>query len=395
MSSLEINISANLHPGQKEVFKSPARFKVLACGRRWGKSKLAAFMALVNAVQGKAAFWVSPSFPVSSIGWRTIKKMARDIPQTEIREADRRISFLSGGWLQVKSADNVDSLRGEGLDFAVLDEAAFMKADAWHEAIRPALADKQGKALFCSTPAGANWFYDVFNNKGQDWQAWHFKTTDNPFINPDEVASAKAELAERTFKQEFEAEFLTDGTGIFRNYNRCVKGAFEKPIAGVHYIMAVDLARTVDYTVISVWDMSRKHLVHLDRFNQVDWSVQQRRIAETAKRYNNAFCIIDATGVGDPIVQTLQRAGINVKGVRFNAQNKRQMVESLMVMLENEEISFPNHPEIIHELSIFTAEQSMSGVKYSAPSGAHDDIVMSFCLAVQHMRSGFMRQVAL
>lgn len=383
-----------LHKGQTEVVKSPARFKVLACGRRWGKSRLAALLTLVNALQGKTAWWVAPSFPVASIGWRTIKRMAKQL-ECDVKEGDRSIQFSNNGWLQIKSADNVDSLRGEGLDWVTLDEAAFMREEAWTEALRPALADKQGKALFCSTPKGANWFYEAYSNESEGWQSWRFKTLDNPFIHPSEVENAKKDLPEKIFQQEYEAEFLLDGFGVFRNYRRCIKGAFEKPVPGAHYIMAVDLARTVDYTVISVWDMSRKHLVHLDRFNQVDWSVQQRRIAETAKRYNNAFCIIDATGVGDPIVQTLQRAGINVKGVRFNAQNKRQMVESLMVMLENEEISFPSHPEIIHELSIFTAEQSMAGVKYNAPSGAHDDIVMSFCLAVQHMRSGFMRQVAL
>mgnify|MGYP005989037857 CR=1 FL=1 len=355
---------------------------------------MAALLTLVNALQGKTAWWVAPSFPVASIGWRTIKRMAKQL-ECDVKEGDRSIQFANNGWLQIKSADNVDSLRGEGLDWVTLDEAAFMREEAWTEALRPALADKQGKALFCSTPKGANWFYEAYSNKSEGWQSWRFKTLDNPFIHPSEVENAKKDLPEKIFQQEYEAEFLLDGFGVFRNYRRCIKGAFERPDPGAHYIMAVDLARTVDYTVISVWDMSRKHLVHLDRFNQVDWSVQQRRIAETAKRYNNAFCIIDATGVGDPIVQTLQRAGINVKGVRFNAQNKRQMVESLMVMLENEEISFPNHPEIIHELSIFTAEQSMSGVKYNAPSGAHDDIVMSFCLAVQHMRSGFMRQVAL
>ncbi len=392
---MNISLKANLHPGQKEVMTSSARFKVLACGRRWGKSKLAAFCSLVEALRGGVSWWVAPSFPIASIGWRTIKKMSKAIPDIEAREGERSISFPGGGWLQIKSADNVDSLRGEGLNFVVMDEAAFMRQEAWTEAIRPALADKQGRALFCSTPNGANWFHDVYNETSDDWQSWRFKTTDNPYIPESEVDAAKKSLPERIFDQEFMAEFLTDGQGVFRNYTKCVKGSFESPASGESYVMSVDLARTVDYTVITVWSQSRSHMVHLDRFNQVDWAIQQRRIIETAKRYNNAFIIVDATGVGDPITQSLQRSGLSVQGVKITAQLKRQMIESLMLQLENEEISFPDNPELLHELSVYTAEQSVMGVKYNAPSGQHDDIVIAMALATNHFRNGFIKQRAL
>jgi hypothetical protein len=387
-----------LHPGQQEIMESEARFKVLACGRRWGKSRLAALMTLVSALDGKIAWWTAPSFPIASIGWRTIKNLARPIPGKHVKEADRRIEFPGGGSLQIKSADNPDSLRGEGLDLAVLDEAAFMRKEAWTEALRPALSDKKGAALFCSTPYGANWFYEIFrrgSDDGEVWKSWQFPTVSNPFIDEDEIEDAKASLPEQVFKQEYLANFLLEGNGVFRNYQECVMGGFEKPKPGSHYICCVDLARTVDFTVITVWDKMRQHMVYMDRFNQVDWRIQEQRIVSAAVRYNKAHIVVDATGVGDPVTQSLQRSGLNVQGIKITRHLKRIMVEALMIALEQQSITFPNEPEILHELGIYQAEQTATGVKYTAPAGQHDDIVMSMCMAANHFRNGMVQIRAL
>ena len=154
----QITINAHPHAGQLEVHQSPARFKVLGAGRRWGKTRLGVNECLDVAAHGGRAWWIAPSYKVSEVGWRAIRRMGAAMGAA-ISKADRTVTLHTGGQIGVRSADNPDSLRGEGLDFAVLDEVAFMKEEAWAEALRPALSGRKGGALFISTPKGRNWFW--------------------------------------------------------------------------------------------------------------------------------------------------------------------------------------------------------------------------------------------
>ncbi len=216
MPTLEVTLP-NLHVGQRAVKDSPARYKVLACGRRWGKTRLGTALCLETALRGKRAWWVAPSYKLAAVGWRGVTLLARQLPGADVHQAERMITLPTGGTVQVRSADDPQSLRGEGLDFVVLDECAYMKAEAWTEALRPALSDRQGGALFISTPRGLNWFHALWL-RGQDptqseWCSWRFKTSDNPFISPEEIEAARGDLLSRIFKQEYEANFLEDNPG--------------------------------------------------------------------------------------------------------------------------------------------------------------------------------------
>lgn len=216
--ALEVELELpSLHPGQRIVRDSPARFRVLACGRRWGKTLLGVALCVEVAAKGGRAWWIAPTFPVASIGWRAIKHLVKQIPYSEIREGERIATLPGGGTIQVRSSDNPDSLRGEGLDLAVFDECAFMVEEAWTEAIRPALADRQGKALFISTPQGRNWFYRLWA-RGQEgdpeWQSWQFPTSANPHIDPIEIEAARQSVIARVFAQEWEADFSLS-VGVF------------------------------------------------------------------------------------------------------------------------------------------------------------------------------------
>ncbi len=206
-----------LHPGQAEVFANGARFRVLACGRRWGKTRLGVAMCIETASKGGRAWWIAPSYKLAAVGWRGVRNLAAQIPSVQIREGERLLTFPGGGTVQVRSADDPQSLRGEGLDFAVLDECAYMKPEAWTEALRPALSDRKGGALFISTPRGLNWFRDLWLlgqlPEQSEWRSWSFKTVDNPFIDPAEIEAARAILPSRVFRQEYEADFMEDAPG--------------------------------------------------------------------------------------------------------------------------------------------------------------------------------------
>ena len=205
-----------LHPGQQAVAHDPARFKVLACGRRWGKTRLGTVLCLATALRGGRAWWVAPTYKMAQVGWRGLQQLAQQIPNTIINLSERSVAVASSGTVQVRSADNPTGLRSEGLNFCVLDECAYIQEVAWTESLRPALADRKGGALFISTPHGLNWFRDLFlRGQGNDleWRSWQFKSIDNPFLDPREIESARQLLTSRIFRQEFEADFLEDAPG--------------------------------------------------------------------------------------------------------------------------------------------------------------------------------------
>lgn len=237
----------SLLPWQLKVWKDPKRFKVLACGRRTGKSNLAIKLILAKALEapvGSAVVYVAPTLgQARQIAWDAILDQGKDvIKSAHVNQLD--ITLVTGRKIHIRSAENPDTLRGLKLFYAVLDEAAFIKDDStWSKIIRPALADLRGGAMFISSPDGRNWFHDLYNYalKSEDadgWSAYHFTTLDNPTIPADEVETAKKTLSTLVFNQEFMASFATAGQQIFKE--SWLKYGKE-PTKGSYYI-AVDLA---------------------------------------------------------------------------------------------------------------------------------------------------------
>jgi hypothetical protein len=210
-----MNIS--LKPPQWTVFECDKRFRVLVAGRRFGKTYLA-MVELIRAAWGPGSlvWYVGPSTKQSKrIFWKSLKKMTKEYHASTPNETDLRIELVSGGTICLRGADNYDALRGDGLDFVVLDEYACMSPEAWTEVLRPALADRQGGALFIGTPQGFNHFHTLVESaEGRDdWQTFQFTTAEGGNVSPKELESAAQELDERTFLQEFEAKFSAHGVG--------------------------------------------------------------------------------------------------------------------------------------------------------------------------------------
>jgi predicted phage terminase large subunit-like protein len=204
----------DLHPGQREVAESPARFRVLAAGRRWRKTSLGVMLALRTAVAGGRAWWVAPTYQHAGIGWRFLKHLSRQVPGSEVAEGERRVRFPGGGEVEVRSSSDPDSLRGSGLDAVVLDEAAYIAEEAWSESLRPALSDRRGWALFISTPNGFNWFERLYQHAGvaEGWARWRRPSWDNPHLEAGELEAARKDVPEQVYRQEYGAEFIDLGT---------------------------------------------------------------------------------------------------------------------------------------------------------------------------------------
>lgn len=296
------------------------------------------------------------------------------------------VRFSGGGSVQVRSADDPQSLRGEGLTLCVLDECAFMAEAAWAESLRPALTDKLGGALFISTPKGRNWFWRLWQ-RGQDdsepdWQSWAFPTIDNPYIAAGEIEAARRDLPERVYQQEYEALFLDDAGGVFRGVMAAATLQPQGPATGRQYVMGVDWGKSADYTVITVLDVASGEMVEMDRSNQVDYRVQRQRLGALYERYKPTVILAESNAMGEPIIEQLQHDGMPVRGFTTTNATKAAIVEALALAFERGTIRVLADPVLVGELQAYEMDRLPSGmVRYSAPEGLHDDCVMSLALA--------------
>jgi len=230
---------------QKTVFTDSTRFKIVAAGRRCGKSRLSAVTLLIEALncpEGSSVMYVAPTMgQARSIIWELLHDLGRPVIKSS-HVNNLEITLLNGRKILVRGADNPDSLRGVSLTYLVLDECAFIKQDVWEKILRAALSDRKGRALFISTPSGRNWFYDVFNlgqsGEDEEWKSWHFTTQDNETIDPKEIEAAKRTLSSFAFKQEYLSSFDTAGADVFKE--QWFKTGKEPQYGS--YVVAIDLA---------------------------------------------------------------------------------------------------------------------------------------------------------
>ena len=211
---------------QARVYRSTARFKVVCAGRRFGKTFLAINYLLNKAeTKGTINWYVAPTYrQAKQIAWKMLKRLTPADWVESWNETDLTAHLHNGAEISLRGADNPDALRGVSLNSAVLDEYADMSPDVWNEVLRPALADSQGGALFIGTPKGFNHFHDlwVLAHERIGWQAWGFTTAEGGNVTPSEIEAARAELDERTFRQEFMASFETLAGRIYQTFERSI-----------------------------------------------------------------------------------------------------------------------------------------------------------------------------
>lgn len=362
------------HINQQVILDSSARFRVVMAGRRFGKSELSQIEIIVNALQGKQVFYVTPTYNLARVFF---DQLAKAVP-FESNKSELSIKFPNGGAVYFFTGERLDNLRGRKFHFGVIDEASFIPdlENGWLNSIRPTLTDYKGRALFISTPKGKNYFYSLFLKGGEpDWQSFKFTTYDNPHIDKTEIDDARTQLPEVVFEQEYMANPSENAANPFGSayIKQCTfEASHEPPIA-----FGIDLAKSVDYTVIIGLDKNGS-VCYFDRF-QKDW----RQTKQVINNLPKVPTLIDSTGAGDPIFEDLQRDGLPVSGFKFSSTSKQQLMEGLASAIQQRKITFPEG-HITQELEIFEYQYTATGVKYSAPPGFHDDCVMALGLAWHH-----------
>lgn len=217
-----------LNAGQQAVGSSLARFRVVIAGRRWGKTYLS-IRELARAARepNKRCFYVAPTYrQAKQIVWDPLKHRLQDLNWIHaVNESDLTIRLKNNSRISLRGADNPDSLRGVGLDMIVMDEFAMIDSRSWTEVLRPTLSDRQGRAMFISTPMGqGNWAYDLYQ-KGLDstehqWESFHYTTIQGGNVPLEEIDSARRDLDARTFRQEYEASWEQYANRIYYAFDR-------------------------------------------------------------------------------------------------------------------------------------------------------------------------------
>lgn len=391
---------------QLEIHEDDSRFKVIVRGRRGGKTEEEIQGAVMDAVRNPGRHWiVGPNYrQIKSIVWTRLKAVLAvdsdwEFNEQELYAHNKNILDDKGTptRIELKGADKEDSLVGVALKSLRVDEAALVRNNVWSLVLRPMLADYKAPAYFYSTPRGKNWFYDLYMrgvNGDVGWRSWRQPTAINKYIVQEEIDEMKRDMTEMMFSQEVMAEFLSEETGVFKKIRQCIVGTYKPAVVGRFYVMGVDLAKTVDFTVLTVMDSVTREVVAWERFQDLSWSVQKLRVQELAAKYNNALCIVDSTGVGDPITEDLQRAGLSLwysgekAGFKFTNDSKNQLINNLAIAIEQRRITFPNEPILVDELNAFEYGITDGGrIKYGAPDGKHDDAVISLALACWALKS--------
>lgn len=357
-------------------------------GRRWGKDILQRNYAVESLLSGDPVGWYEPSYKVLVENWDYLVNTLQLIT-VDKSEQEKRLQIATGGNITMWSLEDKDASRGKHYKRVIINEAAKVPhlQYSWEYVIRVTLMDLQGGAMICSTPRGYDYFQSLYK-RGQDpleteWSSWHKSTWENPYIPRNELEEAKRSLPEITYRQEILAEFITSDGMVFRKvHEAAILQPLEEPLPDHHYSAGVDVAASVDFTVISVFDSATKEMVYKDRFNRVDYPTLEDRLAACYNIWRLDGMVIESNSIGQGVIDHLRERGLNIIPFTTTNVTKQTVIQNLQSAFEHGSIKILDDPVLVGELLSFESKRTASGsFSYSAPEGQHDDCVMSLALA--------------
>lgn len=379
------------HIQQRKLEVEQKRFNVVDCGRRWGKTEFGVNLLTREAAGRRRTGWFSPSYKLLDDAWRSLDQNLK--PLVKHRDASKhRLELYGGGVVECWSLDDPDAGRGRAYHAIVIDEAAMVKnlEQAWQQTIRPMLSDFRGKAWFFSTPKGiASYFHTLFQ-RGQDpayprWASWQMPTSTNPFIHPEEILEAQSDLTDLAFAQEYMAQFVSWAGQVFRR----IADAQTNASPGQTVMIGVDWGRTGDFTVFTALSAAGE-VTEIDRFRGLEYQLQRDRLTTFWERHGGQktyqgptapYIIAEMNSMGAPVVEQLQQDGLPVLGFQTTNSSKASIIQALALAFERGVIRIPFDPILVGELQAFEGKQMAGGLmRYGAPEGLHDDMVMSLAI---------------
>jgi hypothetical protein len=368
---------------QQAILDAPERYTITAAATKCGKTASHIIWIFEQALQLKdnqSVWWIAPVYQQAEIAFRRMKSQVSEKDFFISNESKLTLILPNGARIEFKSGEKPDNLYGDDVYAAVVDEASRMREESWY-ALRSTLTATKGKCKMIGNVKGKkNWFYKLGERArlGEDdykfFKITAYDAAKEGILDIEEIEQAKRDLPEFVFKELYLAEPGDDNSNPFGLDN--IRKCYAPLSSAIPIAFGIDLAKYTDWTVITGLD-NMNRVCYTERFQQ-DWQQTKERIIKIVGR-TPAF--VDSTGIGDPVVEDLQRILPNVKGVKFTSQSKQQLIEGLVIEIQQFSVQFMEEP-YGNELENFEYEYTRTGVKYSAPSGLNDDCVVSLALAV-------------
>jgi hypothetical protein len=363
-------------------------FIVAIIGRQFGKTTIAENLAIYWSLNepNQVVYWVSPT---DSQAQKVFKEIIGAIIESgcvkskKMPKGDTEIVFTNGSKILFRSAASEDSLRGQSVDYMIMDEAAFIKKDTVETILLPMLNVRGKKCLFISTPKGKNFLYEYFLNgqKLPKWKSLRYSTYDSPYANEDLINMFRETLAPKLFQQEVEAEFV-DSSSIFNNISdvMCLE-PIDKPEEDERYFAGIDIGFINDASVLSIINKDG-HLVKYYRWQNIEAPELMNEIVEINKKWNFVKVVIESNNQGLTIYQDLKRRMKNIDEFTTTSKTKPEIINRLIHLFNTQEIKLVVDEYLRIELEAFIFKQNVNGnIKFMAESGFHDDCVMSLAIA--------------
>ena len=386
------------HKKQQELIDlcldNTTKYIIASVGRQWGKSFLAMNVLLKWALEdnGSISMWLAPIYGQSKKVFQELSNLLANTTLTKsINKSELTITFINGSIMYFRSAEREDNLRGNTLDYLVVDEAAYIKDTVWSQVLRATVLVKGKKVLFLSTPRGRNWFYEMAL-RGESDEYIQYKTFkgssfDSPYISEEELNEAKMSLPESIYRQEILAEFLEGSGEVFQAIKTiCHLSFYPQHISNEKYYAGLDFGRQNDYTVLTILNSEGK-MVDFYRERQKSWDIIISDVVVKLKKWK-PITYVEVNSIGDVLFEQIKKQYASVQPFITNNDTKQNMIEDLIMGMNESKIMLPSpelNSDLYKELSVFTYEYSprTRKVKYGAPSGFHDDCVISLALAYQ------------
>jgi phage FluMu gp28-like protein len=302
-----------------------------------------------------------------------------------VNRSELLLEYASGSTIQFFSAERYDNIRGFTFEYLVCDEFAFMSEQAWTEVLRATVLVKGRKVLLISTPKGRNHFYKLYQMDGYNpqYKSFTMSSYDNPIIIPSEIDDARQTLPDHVFRQEYLAEFIDGGAGMFKDVQ-----INNTPEMTGRYYAGIDVGRADDYTVLTVLN-NKSEVVYCERWRQMDWTEIVQKVKEQLLKFN-PDTLIEVNSVGDAVFEMLRNEipSVYIEPFVTTSKSKQDIIENLIVANQDKSLKVLQTDWLLKELEVFSYDYNPKtrSVKYSAPFGFHDDGVMSLAIAYQAYR---------
>jgi hypothetical protein len=415
-----IEIPYEPHVNQWPLHNSKARFKLLCAGSRFGKDRcmvnefVKKFTEMLSEERGPELIpavhgWIiAPTFPLARQVWRELKRFFPHQWIVNIWESDKMIETINDGIIEVRSADDAETLVGVGLDIVLVTEAARIKnfEEVWANLESRLMSPGRGPngsgglGLINSTPRGRNFFYQMYkwgqkddSDYDEQWESWQYSSWDNPYLGGKDKSflySVKKRYPERIYRQEIMAEFLAEGNSVFPYADDCaIFDGVPDSAPGEVYTIGWDPARSVDFSGVIVRN-SIGQVILVMQWQGMNWTAQLDRIEYLSRLYNNAVVVLDRTGLGETLPEAAAQRGIAVDPVYFTNLDKEKMVNNLALLIEQKLISYPNYRPLVDELKDYEYNTTKTGkITYGASSSKkHDDLVTALMLGFKDFVAG-------